>query len=46
MISDDINGIKMKKEPVRYLGIYIGHNKQLCHNLNWEAKIDKMQKNT
>ena len=30
--------------PVKCLGIYIGHNKEKCFNLNWTSKIISMKK--
>ncbi len=30
--------------PVKVLGIYIGHNKQNCYELNWTKKISTMTK--
>lgn len=36
--------IKKSKEVIQLLGIWIGRNKKLCENLNWENKIDKISK--
>ena len=36
--------IKWPEHPIRYLGIYIGNDKELCEKLNWTNKIDDMQK--
>ncbi len=36
--------INWPKEPIRYLGIYIGFDHNLCYHLNWESKLEKMQK--
>ncbi len=36
--------IKWSTSPIRYLGIYIGHDKEKCHQLNWKNKITKMKK--
>jgi hypothetical protein len=30
--------------PVKLLGIYLGHNKDKCNTYNWLSKIEKMQK--
>ena len=37
-------GIKFTDEPIRYLGIYFGHNKDKCYELNWLEKINKLEK--
>ena len=29
---------------IRYLGIYIGHDKNKCHQMNWISKLEKLQK--
>ena len=36
--------IKWPIIPIRYLGVYIGNNEQECQNLNWESKLEKIQK--
>ncbi len=36
-------GLKWTKGPVKCLGIYIGHNKKACIELNWNDKIKKME---
>jgi len=38
-----IGGIKWTQNPVRALGIFFGHNKEQCQNLNWEKKIEEMK---
>ena len=38
-----IGGIKWPKTPIRCLGIYIGHNKDACNDLNWYSKVNKME---
>ena len=38
------NGITFPEEPIKCLGIYIGHNKTECENLNWEPKIKEIDK--
>ena len=30
-------------KPIRALGIYVGHSKIECHNLNWENKLLKIE---
>ena len=44
----DINppefGFKWSKGPMRYLGIYISPSKEQLRQLNWENKMDKMQR--
>jgi hypothetical protein len=34
-----LHGMKWPIEPIRYLGIYIGHNKRQCHKLNFDMKL-------
>ena len=36
--------INWTEDPVRCLGIYVGHNKQECQKLNWSNKVDDLQK--
>jgi hypothetical protein len=36
--------IKWTGNPIKCLGIYIGHNKDKCYNLNWSKKINQMAK--
>ena len=31
-------------QPVKYLGVYVGENKKLLQDLNWNVKIDKNSK--
>ncbi len=35
--------IKWPKEPIRLLGIFIGHNKEENDILNWDKKIEKIE---
>ena len=37
-------GINWTDKPIKSLGIYVGHNDEECQKLNWENKIDKMNK--
>ena len=39
-----IAGINWTDKPIKSLGIYVGHNDEECQKLNWENKIDKMNK--
>ena len=39
-----IAGIKWRKDPIKYLGIYIGTNKNDCDKLNWYSKLEAFQK--
>ena len=39
----EIGGIKWPSY-VRYLGVYIGHNKDECRALNWENKLDAFER--
>ncbi len=36
--------IKWTQTPIRYLGIYIGHNSSLCEKLNWSTKLEEFKK--
>ena len=29
--------------PVKVLGVYIGHNKKLCYELNWQNKLNQIE---
>ena len=40
----NIKGLKHEKEPIRCLGIYVGHDKDKCEDFNWKEKIKKMEK--
>ena len=40
----NVAGIKWPTEPVRCIGIYIGHDKRECDNLNWDKKFENMKK--
>ena len=42
--ENKIHGVTFPKEPIKCLGVYIGHNKNECENLNWKPKIEDMQK--
>lgn len=37
-------GIKWPNEPVRCLGIYVGHDYDKCIDLNWTSKLEKIQR--
>ena len=37
------HGIHFTKNPVRILGIYIGHDKDKCYDENWVRKINKLK---
>jgi hypothetical protein len=36
--------LKWPRDPIRYLGIYIGHNIESCDTLNWSNKIINIEK--
>ncbi len=38
------SGIKFTLEPIKCIGIFIGHNKDKCNELNWDDKISKFEK--
>ena len=35
----------MGDRPIKALGVYFGHNKEECINLNWENKLTACQHN-
>jgi len=37
-------GINWAGKPIKSLAIYFGHNDEECQKLNWENKIEKMNK--
>jgi hypothetical protein len=37
-------GISWSDDAVRCLGIYLGHNKEQCLQMNWTNKLDKIKK--
>jgi hypothetical protein len=37
-------GISWSNDAVRCLGIYLGHNKKQCLQMNWTNKLDKIKK--
>ena len=39
-----VSPIRWPTEPIRYLGIYVGHNLITCNKLNWENKMEAFQK--
>jgi len=41
--KDKIGGIKWTPNHVRAFGIFFGHNKEECQNLNWKKKIEEMK---
>jgi hypothetical protein len=36
--------IRFTDLPIKCLGIYVGHNKNMCDDFNWTPKIDKLNK--
>ncbi len=36
--------IKWPNNPIRYLGVYVGYNEQICYKRNWTDKLEDMQK--
>ena len=36
-VCNHINGIRVTTEPVKILGIYLGHNKEQCLEKNWQS---------
>lgn len=41
---NNISGIDVTNDVVRCLGIYIGHNKNQCYELNWLHSFQNMEK--
>lgn len=41
---NNISGIDVTNDAVRCLGIYIGHNKNQCYELNWLHSFQNMEK--
>ena len=41
-----LHNMKWPKVPIRYLGIYIGHDAQKCYKLNFENNIFTVRKYT
>ena len=39
-----VSPIRWPTEPIRYLGMYVGHNPIACNELNWENKMETFQK--
>ena len=39
-----IYGITWTGNPVKCLGIYLGHNKAKCHELNWNKRVVRIEK--
>ena len=37
------NDIIYTDQPVKYLGVYVGENKKLLQDLNWNVKIAKIR---
>ena len=46
MYADEqyINGVKIAKNCVKSLGIYLGHDKIQCYEKNWLSKLEKLEK--
>ena len=42
--EDKVAGINWTNTPDKASGIYFGHNREECEKLNWENKIEKMNK--
>ena len=38
-------GIPFKNVPVKYLGVYIGIDKEKCWKQNWDTKLEKLKSN-
>jgi len=42
--KDKVANISWTNKPIMSLGIYVGHNKIECEQLNWRKKIEKMNR--
>ena len=41
--KNPVGGISWPDRPIKALGVYFGHNKEECINLNWENKLTACQ---
>ncbi len=37
-------GIRFTQDPIKCIGIFVGHNKDKCNSMNWDDKISKFEK--
>lgn len=42
-VEEIIFGIPFKNTPVKYLGVYIGIDKEKCCKQNWDTKLEKLK---
>ena len=42
-IDCKLGNIKWPTKPIKYLGIYVGHDDNECVRLNWDDKIDNLE---
>lgn len=42
--ENSIHGVKINKNSVRSLGIYLGHNYKECYEKNWTSKLEKLER--
>jgi hypothetical protein len=36
--------VSVNKHCIKTLGVYIGHDKEICHNKNWTEIVDDLEK--
>ena len=41
---EQYHNIIFRKSPVKCLGVYLGHDRQLCDELNWNTKLSQLEK--
>lgn len=42
---EELHGIRVKKKPIKCVGIYVCHDKEECYNKNWMRIYHNMKKN-
>lgn len=42
--DNSIHGVKINKNCVKSLGIYLGHNYKECYEKNWTSKLEKLER--
>ena len=42
--ENHIFGVKIAKSHVKSLGIYLGHDKDFCYEMNWTNKLEKLER--
>ena len=42
--EEHIAGVRIAKNYVKSLGVYLGHDKNICYEMNWTSKLEKLEK--